>query len=98
MAQQEKRQGGQTTEKDGKKIWLVLSESIGKEGVGFKHKCGTEIMGASVAHPIWDGPFACSGSGRVHTEVVPFCPKCETEPNSSGAPIDVPFPGVAVKS
>ncbi len=94
---EEKRQSGQITEKDGKKIWLVLAESTGKEGVGFKHKCGTGINGKPVTHPIWDGPFALSGSGRVHTETVPFCPKCETEPNSSGAPIDVPFPGIAVK-
>lgn len=90
---EEKRQGGQI--KDGK--WLVLTESTGKEGVGFKHKCGTEITGAKVYHPIWDGPFAMSGSGGVHTEMAPYCPKCETEPNSSGAPIDVPFPGVAHK-
>lgn len=89
-----KRQGGQI--KDGK--WLVLTESAGKKGVGYKHKCGTEIMGASVHHPIWDGPFACSGGGEVHVETVPYCPKCETKPDSRGAPIDVPFPGIAVKS
>ena len=88
-----KRQAGQI--KDGK--WLVLTESTGKEGTGYKHKCGTGIMGASVAHPIWDGPFACSGSGQVHTETVPFCPKCEIKPGFHGAPIDVPFPGIAVK-
>jgi len=90
---QEKRQGGQT--KDGK--WLVLTDSTGKEGVGFTHKCGTKIMGARVAHPIWDGPFACSGSGQCHYETVPYCPKCETEPSFHGVPIDVPFPGIAVK-
>lgn len=93
----EKRQGGQITEKDGKKIWLVLSEGTGKEGVGFKHKCGEEIMGAKVAHPIWDGPFPRSGSGQCHYETVPYCPKCEMEPSFHGAPIDVPFPGIAVK-
>jgi len=95
----EKRQGGQTTigPSDGKRIWLVLAESKGKEGVGYKHKCGAEIKGASVTHPIWDGPFPCSGSGQVHTETVPFCPECETEPNYHGAPIDVPCPGVPVK-
>jgi len=98
VEQGEKRQGGAIiTDKDGKKIWLVLTESKGKEGVGFKHKCGTEIMGARVSHPIWDGPFACSGSGMVHTQTVPYCPKCEIPPNPSGAPIDIPFPGIAVK-
>lgn len=95
---QDKRQSGQiTTDNDGKKIWLVLFESTGKEGVGFKHKCGENIQGKTVTHPIWDGPFACSGSGEVRTETVPFCLKCETEPNSSGAPIDVPYPGIANK-
>lgn len=96
MAEQ-KRQGGQIIEKEGKKIWLVLSESTGKEGRGYKHNCGEEIQGVRVTHPIWDGPFACSGSGHVHTEIVPFCPKCETPPDSQGAPIDVPFPGIAIK-
>jgi len=85
---EEKRQGGQITEKDGKKIWLVLSESTGKEGKGYKHKCGTEILGASVAHPIWDGPFPCSGSGRCHYETVPYCPKCEIQPSFHGFPYD----------
>lgn len=90
----QKRAAGQVIEKDGEEIWLVLSESTGKEGVGFKHKCGAEIQGATVYHPIWDGPFAMSGSGRVHKETVPFCPECEMPPNEHGAPIDVPFPKV----
>ena len=87
----EKRPSGQIIDdekKKGHKIWLVLSESTGKEGVGFKHKCGTEIQGARVAHPIHDGPFPLSGSGRCHYETVPFCPNCETEPGFHGAPID----------
>ena len=93
-----KRQGGLTVGKDGGKVWLVLAESTGEEGVGWKHKCGTIIMSTTVAHPIWDGPFPCSGSGRCHNEIVPYCPKCEVKPNFHGAPIDVPFPGIAVKS
>lgn len=94
----EKRQGGAAIEDaNGKKKWLVLTESKGKEGVGFKHKCGTEIEGATVAHPIWDGPFPMSGSGRCHYETIPYCPKCETKPDFRGAPIDVPFPDIAVK-
>lgn len=97
VQEQEKRQGGAIIKEDGKRIWLVLSESTGKEGVGYKHKCGTEITGVSVYHPIWDGPFPMSGGGEVHVEIVPFCPKCETKPDSRGAPIDVPFPGVPVK-
>lgn len=47
-------------------------------------KCKGEIDGVTVHHPIHDGPFALSGSGRVETEMVPYCPHCEKEPNSSG--------------
>ena len=52
-------------------------------------QCGSEIMGAEVAHPIWDGPFPCSGSGRCHYEKVPYCPKCEKQPNFHGTPIEI---------
>jgi DNA-directed RNA polymerase subunit RPC12/RpoP len=51
--------------------------------------CGSEILAARVAHPIWDGPFPCSGSGRCHNEDVPYCPKCEKKPDFSGIPISV---------
>ncbi len=78
-----KRQSGQI--KDGK--WLVLVESAGKEGVGFTHNCGTKILGKEVAHPVWNSPFPCSGSGRCQYETVPYCPECEEEPNFHGAPI-----------
>ncbi len=78
-----KRQGGQV--KEGK--WLVLTKSKGKSGKGFVHSCGTEIQGKLVAHSIHDGPFALSGSGRVHNEMTPFCPECETEPGYHGMPL-----------
>ena len=51
--------------------------------------CGSEIMVESVAHPIWDGPFPMSGSGKCHYEKVPYCPKCEGKPNFHGQPIQV---------
>lgn len=51
-------------------------------------KCKSSIMAKTVTHPIWDGPFPCSGSGRVHSEQVPYCPKCEKEPSSFGTPLD----------
>lgn len=89
----EKRKSGQV--ENGK--WLVLTESKGKSGVGFTHKCGEPILGVRVAHPVWDGPFKCSGGGECRYETVPYCPKCETEPNQHGEPIDVPFPGLARK-
>lgn len=80
-----KRQSGQI--KDGK--WLVLLESTGKEGVGYTHSCGEEIKGFIVAHPIHDGPFPLSGSGRCSYQTVPYCPKCEQEPSFHGSPINV---------
>ncbi len=80
-----KRKSGQL--KDGK--YLVLTESEGKQGVGFTHSCGTEIMGAKVAHPVWDGPFPMSGSGQVKYTTVPYCTKCETTPDFHGMPVEV---------
>lgn len=50
-------------------------------------QCDSQIMAGRVAHPIWDGPFPMSGSGRVHNEEVPYCPKCEKESNFHGTPI-----------
>jgi hypothetical protein len=83
----EKRQGGQMIEKDGKKLWLVVTESKQQADKSWVHSCGTEIQGTQVAHPIWDGPFPLSGSGRCNYQTVPYCPKCETEPDYHGAPI-----------
>ncbi len=53
--------------------------------------CGTRIMARVVRHPVWDGPFPCSGSGRVTTSEEPYCPKCEPEnaKPKRGAPIQV---------
>ncbi|MEA3329988.1 MAG: hypothetical protein U9Q06_04565 [Nanoarchaeota archaeon] len=50
-------------------------------------ECGSEIQAGRVAHPIWDGPFPMSGSGKCHYKQVPYCPKCEKEPNFHGSPI-----------
>lgn len=50
-------------------------------------KCGLIIQSVSVAHPIWDGPFAMSGSGRCFNEERPHCPKCEEKPSDRGSPI-----------
>lgn len=51
--------------------------------------CNGEIMTATVAHSIHDGPFPNSGSGRCHYESVPYCPQCEEEPDLHGSPIRV---------
>lgn len=51
-------------------------------------KCGGALLGVRVAHPIWDGPFPCSGSGQCKYEQAPYCPTCEKEPSQSGNPIE----------
>ncbi len=53
--------------------------------------CGSEIQSTTVAHPIHDGPFPLSGSGRCEYETVPYCPKCEEKPSSSGSFITKKF-------
>lgn len=83
-ALQQKRQGGQVTERGD---WLVITESTGEEGVGFTHSCGQKVMSITRLHAIWDGPFPMSGSGRCHAVSVPYCPKCEEEPSRRGTPI-----------
>jgi hypothetical protein len=45
-------------------------------------------MAARVYHPILDGPEHKSGRGKCDFEDVPYCPKCEVEPNSHGFPVD----------
>jgi len=86
MAEKTKRREGGKVTLDG--IWLVLTESTGQEGVGFTHSCGTTILAAQVAHPILDGPFPGSGSGKCDYDEMPYCPKCEEEPNFHGIPIN----------
>jgi hypothetical protein len=49
--------------------------------------CGSDIMCTTVAHTIRDGVFAFSGSGSVHNESVPYCPKCEKPPAFHGRAI-----------
>ena len=53
--------------------------------------CNSEIIVAKVAHPIHDGPFPLSGSGKCEYEQVPYCPKCEEKPSYSGMLINVEF-------
>lgn len=54
--------------------------------------CGSEIMRGTVAHPIHDNnPFPLLGSRirQCYYEYVPYCPKCEKEPSSSGSIINI---------
>jgi hypothetical protein len=57
---------------------------------GFKcMDCGSDILVASVAHSIHDGPFPLSGSGKCEYEQVPYCPKCEKKPDFHGSFITI---------
>ena len=49
--------------------------------------CISGIIAGRVAHAIHDGPFPFSGSGKVRTEFVPYCPQCENKPPFDGKPI-----------
>ena len=67
---------------------MIKEDEKGKQDYACAN-CGSEIMGAKVAHPIWDSPIPCAGSGKCHYESVPYCPKCEQEPNFHGSPIHI---------
>ena len=64
----------------------VLGEST-QYGEDWVHSCGTTLLAAEVSHSIHDSLIPLAGSGRVHTEIVPFCPKCQEKPSPYGAPI-----------
>ena len=63
--------------------WIVAEESKRVED-GYVHSCGTYLQGKNVYLTVRDGNFLLSGSGEVRNETVPFCPKCEREPNAHG--------------
>jgi len=48
-------------------------------------RCGFMITNTRIAHPVHDGPFPFSGTGRCFHEEVPFCPQCEKKPSSPGS-------------
>ena len=63
-------------------------ERFNEVGDHFECKnCGATILVERVAHPIWDGPFACSGSGQCDYEMVPYFPQCDKKPSFHGSPI-----------
>jgi hypothetical protein len=49
--------------------------------------CDSDVLDMERRHPVWDGPFPLSGSGRVVTAHIPYCPKCEEVPKERGSPI-----------
>ena len=69
-------------------VYRVVKEENGKQEY-VCNNCSSKIEGAEVRHPVWDGPFLCSGSGRTISGIVPYCPKCEQKPNSQGNPIQL---------
>ncbi len=82
----------EVAQKDGQEHLRVRGSKIiyQKTDDGYKClDCGSLVMAGRVAHPIWDGPFHMSGSGKCHYEDVPYCPKCEQEPGFRGSPISV---------
>ena len=79
--------GAQYRKKDGAKVFYRQMPNQGF----VCSACGSEIQTTTVYHPIHDGPFPLSGSGRVQRQIVPYCPKCETKPSESGWPITQEF-------
>ena len=77
----QKRAPGEVSETTGH--WVVVDESQQVKS-GYKHQCGTELKGKVVYLTIRDGLFPLSGSGEVKNQTVPFCPKCEREPEGHG--------------
>lgn len=79
MPEGSKRQAGQTG------IEADNEYALQEDGSYTCKTCGSVIMAAKVAHPVWDGPFPMSGSGKCIYEEVPYCPKCEKRPECSGS-------------
>ncbi|MDP1696057.1 MAG: hypothetical protein Q8L29_04030 [archaeon] len=51
-------------------------------------ECNSIVNGSTVIHPVWDDPSGIGGFGSIpYIESVPYCPRCEKEPNINGAPI-----------
>lgn len=73
----------------GEKSYPVLDESVwDPDGKIWVHECGATLAKAEVTHSIHDSGMPLAGSGRVHTETVPYCPNCGKKPSEFGAPLD----------
>ncbi|MEX0933091.1 MAG: hypothetical protein WDZ77_03280 [Candidatus Pacearchaeota archaeon] len=74
----------------GSVVYIATSDEQDYQNVTYSCvDCGVDVEGAKVAHPIHDGPFPLSGSGRCEYEVVPYCPNCEEKPRYHGSPITI---------
>lgn len=78
-------------------LWLVLTESNrAQDENGWVHECGTDVLGLTVVVSIHDGPFPLSGFGTVERIEVPYCPRCEFEPNGRGSRVPGNYPVIEV--
>jgi hypothetical protein len=75
------------------KSYRVLAESVrDPDDGGYIHKCGTFVMGKTVHLSVRNPLLPLAGSGAVITEVVPYCPSCEVEPQAFGAILEAETP------
>ena len=72
---------------------LKIYKVVKKENSGRQeyrcNDCGSDVIFATVAHPINDNKFPLPGSSKFYDEDLPYCPKCEEKPEHSGVPITV---------
>jgi hypothetical protein len=66
-------------------MYPVLDESVRTPQDKYAHGCGELIVGKTVRLLVIDPRFPPhTGSGEVLSLVVPYCPKCQTEPEDFG--------------
>lgn len=71
----------------------VLGESVKDPETGdYIHKCGAFVMGKTVYLSVRNPLMPMAGSGEVVTQVVPYCPTCETPPPQYGTILETETP------
>jgi len=58
----------------------VMAESEQQKDGSWKHHCGETVISKNIPFSHRDGFFDFSGDGSVQRMIVPYCPKCELEP------------------
>lgn len=67
---------------------MFFESHKGSDGYFVHNPCGTRVLFATVYHSIHYKEFGPGvGGGEVHTESVPYCPTCQSEPDAYGEPI-----------
>jgi len=64
------------------KIFVQSKTGPINERIPYCYACGTEAKVVERTVPIWDGPFPCSGSGRVESYFAFYCSTCDPQPSS----------------